>query len=275
MTNIVSIIIPTRNSERSLRTCLQSIKNQTYRGIEIIIVDNQSLDRTLEIAKTYKTKIFCHGTERSAQRNFGASKAKGDYLLFLDSDMSIPANFVNKCIKKIIENIDCLIIPEVSIGKGFWSQCLRLEKELYKNTDWIEAPRFIRKELFFKVRGYNTNLISGEDWNLMQKLKPYAKLGRIDLSIRHNEGEIGFFKIIKKKFYYSLYIGRYIEGTKEGWLTNKQINPFFRYYFFLKNIKLLFRDPLVGLGLIYLKTCEYIVGLGGISVSFLFLGKNE
>ena len=75
--NLVSIIIPTLNEEASLEICLKSIKKQTYKNLETIVVDNFSKDRTPEIAKKYTKLVFKKGNERSAQRNFGAKKAKG------------------------------------------------------------------------------------------------------------------------------------------------------------------------------------------------------
>ena len=82
-TPMVSVIVPTCNSAKTLELCLKSIKTQTYPNIEIIIVDKNSADNTRKIAEKYG-KVFIKGPERSAQRNFGASQAAGEYLVFLD-----------------------------------------------------------------------------------------------------------------------------------------------------------------------------------------------
>ena len=82
---LVSVIITTKNSERTLDRCLSTIKNQTYPNIELIVVDNNSTDKTKEIAKKYTKNVFNKGPERSAQRNFGATKARGKFLLIHDS----------------------------------------------------------------------------------------------------------------------------------------------------------------------------------------------
>ncbi len=55
---LVSVIIPTYNSSRTLEKCLESIKNQTYKNVEIIVVDNNSTDNTKEIAKKYTGKAY-------------------------------------------------------------------------------------------------------------------------------------------------------------------------------------------------------------------------
>ena len=69
------MIVTTKNEEKNIENCLQSIKSQTYKNLELIIVDNFSDDKTVEIAKTYEAEVYLKGNERSAQRNFGAAKA--------------------------------------------------------------------------------------------------------------------------------------------------------------------------------------------------------
>jgi glycosyltransferase involved in cell wall biosynthesis len=80
---LVSVIITTKNSEKYIKECLYSIKKQSYKKIESIVVDNNSIDHTKEIAEKYTKSIYNKGPERSAQRNFGAKKTKGDFLLFI------------------------------------------------------------------------------------------------------------------------------------------------------------------------------------------------
>ncbi|MEM2126856.1 MAG: glycosyltransferase family 2 protein, partial [Candidatus Bathyarchaeia archaeon] len=101
---LVSVVIPTFNSEKTIEDCLKSIKNQTYRNIEIIIVDNYSQDKTIKIAKKYDVLIFSKKLGRSAARNFGAKKTMGDFLLFLDSDMVLTPKVIQECVEKIIKN---------------------------------------------------------------------------------------------------------------------------------------------------------------------------
>src|SRR3989338_3629701 len=96
----VSIILTTKNSEKYIRDCLQSIKDQTYKNIEIIVVDNNSSDNTKQIASELAAKVYNHGPERSAQRNFGVKKAKGEYILYLDSDIILSKNVVKDCVNK-------------------------------------------------------------------------------------------------------------------------------------------------------------------------------
>ena len=106
----VSIIITTKNEEKHIENLLRSITSQTYKNIEIILVDNYSTDRTRKIAKN-TNKIYLKGPERSAQRNYGAQKAKGKYLLFLDADMILSPTIIEECIQEAEEKVYSIIHP--------------------------------------------------------------------------------------------------------------------------------------------------------------------
>src|SRR5690242_11687415 len=109
----VSIIITTKNEENVIENLLKTVKAQTYKDIEVIVVDNNSKDSTKEIAKKFTKLVFDKGPERSAQRNFGAGKATGTYLLFLDADMELEEDVVKQCVEVIAkEKVGGVIIPE-------------------------------------------------------------------------------------------------------------------------------------------------------------------
>src|SRR3989344_8919123 len=127
---LISIIITTYNSGDVLEACLKSIKNQTFKNFEIIVVDESSKDNTQEIAKRYSDKFINEGKERCQKRNIGADNASADYLFFIDSDMQFTPTVVEECIKHLAPDT-LLMIPEVSFGEGFWSQCKSFERAMY------------------------------------------------------------------------------------------------------------------------------------------------
>lgn len=88
---LISVIIPTYNRENHVTKAIQSVIDQTYNNIEIIVVDDGSTDNTRNIVSTYQDKIiyiYKNNGGVSSARNIGISKAKGDYISFLDSDDS-------------------------------------------------------------------------------------------------------------------------------------------------------------------------------------------
>src|SRR3990172_9382448 len=168
---LVSIIIPTFNSERFLDKCLKAIKNQNYPFYEIIVVDQQSTDRTIDIAKKYKATIIPTKKPKfysppSKSRNMGAKVAKGEYLYHLDSDMEVSKNLFQEVVSifKTRGEIGGIMVYEKDKTKGFFSKCKALERRCYKGNDDIDAARIVRKKIFEKVNGYDEEISSGEDF---------------------------------------------------------------------------------------------------------------
>lgn len=263
MNPLVSIVIPTKNSEKFIGCCLESVKDQTYQNLEIIVVDNNSTDRTKEIAKKHADKIFNYGPERSAQRNFGAKNCTGEYMVFIDSDMKLSRKVILSCVEKIKENksIKGIVIPEESFGEGFWAECKKLEKSFYVGIDWMEGARFFDKKAFWRAGGYDENMISGEDWDLSQKVAEKNKIGRIGEFIFHNEGRVSLSKILAKKFYYAKNFCRYTDKEKNKNHLKKQTGIIGRYKLFFSKPERLLDDSLIGIGMLLMKTCEF--GFGG------------
>lgn len=267
-TPLLSVVIATRNESTNIRTILESIRKQTYQRIEVIVVDNASTDSTKETAKKMGAQVFEKGPERSAQRNFGASKARGNYLLFLDADMILTTVVVKECVKEFKNNIyqKALVIPEKSIGIGFWAACKALERSLYVGVDWLEAARCYRKDTFIELGGYDEKLTGPEDVDLPQRLKARFgnnSVGRIRGYIIHNEGHLSLERSLQKKYYYARYFPAYSKKIVNAEYARKQSNVALRYWVLIRNPKKLFEHPAIGLGMLFLKSAEFIAGAFG------------
>lgn len=267
---LVSVIVPTKNSAGTIEMCLKSIKEQTYPDIEIIVVDNYSEDGTAEIARKY-AQVFVKGPERSTQRNHGAENAKGNYLVFIDSDMELTSTVIEECVHEIVsDDIGAVVIPEISVGEGFWTRCKALERSCYIGDDTIEAARFFDKNVFQKMKGYDETIAGGgEDWDLPQRVKIAGyKIGRIDSLIKHNEGRLSLLKTMNKKYYYAKTIRNYMKKHPE--MAKKQlvlIRPAF-----IRHWQHLACDPIYTVGFIFMKCCEF----GAASLGyFFFRSKRE
>ncbi len=258
----VSVIVPTKNSASTLDACLKSIKSQTYPNIEIVIVDNFSNDLTPNIGRGYTDKFYSKGPERSQQRNFAVKNATGMYVCIIDSDMVLDKDVIKNCVEVIkkTNDISGVIIPEESFGEGFWAQCKRLERSFYIGVPYMEAARFFRKADFQKLKGYDTKMVSGEDWDLSQRIESLGKLARVEKFIYHNEGRISLLKTIQKKFYYARLIRSYIDSSSGSDNLTKQTSILGRYRLFLSKPSVLFSNPVVGIGMLFMKTCEFFFG---------------
>ena len=258
---LVSVIITTRNEEKNIKTCLESIKAQLYQNLEIIVVDNNSTDKTKNISKSFTKKIFNKGPERSVQRNYGVKKSNGEYVLILDADMKLSKRVVSDCVNIIQkENVGGVIIPEESYGIGFWAQVKKLERSFYVGNDLIEAARFFPKNMFNDVGGFDESITGPEDWDLSQRVKDKYGLTRIHSFIYHNEGKLTFWKTVGKKYYYAKKVNQYTKKSINKDVSKTQFSLINRYKTFLQKPGKLFRDPVLGLGVLILKTAEFIAG---------------
>lgn len=271
---LVSVVITTKNSSETLEKLLKSIRKQSYKKIEIIVVDNSSVDETFQIAKKYTKLTFQKGPERSTQRNFGAKKSKGDYLLFLDSDMVLGKNVIKECVKKILDSskndLGGVVIPERSFGSSFWAKAKMLEREINLGEVFFEAARFFPKKVFWKLQGYDQNLSGPEDWDLPQRVAREYKIERIKSFILHNEGHLSLTTLFRKKYYYGLSVDKYLKKQKIP-----LISPTTMYFLrpaFYKKWPLLTKNPVTTFGMFIMLFVETI---GGSLGYFVGKFKNE
>jgi glycosyltransferase involved in cell wall biosynthesis len=229
----VSVIITTRNEENNIEKCLKSINGQDYPGdrIEIIVIDNNSEDRTKELSLHYTDKVFNFGPERSAQRNMGVNKASGEYILYLDADMSLSNGLISECSKKC-KDTDCiaLYIPERIEGNSYWSKVRDFERSFYNGTA-IDCVRFVRRDKFLEIGGFDENLTGPEDWDLDRRIRQMGKVDIIESPLYHLEGEFNLKKYLNKKTYYMQWFDIYAQKWgKNDPAIKKQLGFGYRYF---------------------------------------------
>jgi glycosyltransferase involved in cell wall biosynthesis len=177
----VSIIIPTNNSGETIEECLKSIQGQTYPFYEVIIVDNFSNDDTLETTKKFGAETIREKCNPAQARNIGVDNSTGKYVLLLDSDQVLSPTVVEECVE-ICENekIGMVTIPEIFIGKSFWSFCSAAWKNCHEEVDRLSGdrrdminskPRFFVKDEITHVGMLDNSMLWGEDYYLYRKLK--------------------------------------------------------------------------------------------------------
>ena len=181
---MISIIIPTYNAERYLTKLLDSLKNQTFKDFELIIIDSSSKDKTVEIAKRYTDKViiipqnkFDHGGTRAK----AAKMAKGEILVFLTQD-ALPVD------KYVIENI-IEVFEDKNVGAAYGRQISYEDTNLFgkhlrefnypnqtitrtkddikkygiKTAQLSNSFAAYRKNILLETGNFKENLILGED----------------------------------------------------------------------------------------------------------------
>jgi len=178
----VSIVIPTYNEERDIRDCLLSLMKQSYKNIEIIVVDDGSADNTLKIAKEFKKIKVIRDEHRGPgySRNIGARASSGEILGFVDADMVFPEDYIKNLIKPIIEENAIgseEFIQKASNLNNVWSKCWgAYSKENDPNRGYIF--RAIRKKEFEKMGGFDPKYGYADDMTFYFKYGTQSVIAR-------------------------------------------------------------------------------------------------
>lgn len=174
MNDLISVVVPVYNVEKYLQKCIDSIINQTYKKIEIILVNDGSTDNSLSICNEYKKTdsriqvIDKKNGGLSSARNVGIKFSKGKYICFVDADDYLEHNFVEKLYNKIINNkcdiSICNFVYDFENGKSKIRYNNSLENYLmnsseailqlnnYKYFDMSACSKMFKKELFSDIR---------------------------------------------------------------------------------------------------------------------------
>lgn len=265
MKGLVSVIIPTKNASRHLKSLLTSLQKQTYKNIEVVINDDKvTTDDTEKVVRSFKgvKVIYLKENKSMAQgRAVGAKRAKGDYLLHIDADMILGPRVVESCVKKS-DQYDAIIIPEVSFGEGYWAKVRVFERSLYVGDDTMESARFFSRGAYNSVGGHNKDMVLSEDKDLDLRIREAGfKVGRIKEPIYHNEGKLSIWKDMRKKFFYGKTARVFISQHPEHSL--KQGNLIFRAAYF-RNWKKIVSHPILSWGMFTMKYCEMLAALCGL-----------
>lgn len=165
---MVTIIIPMYNVEKYIEKCILSIMEQTYKNIEILLLDDASTDKSLNIVKEYekkdkriKVKSFSINKGADYLRKQGILLAKGQYIMFVDADDWLDKQTIKKCIESI-EKYNCDIVRF-----GIVRELVTQNRKIYFKK-FCEKETYVKKEDFTKyiyptvITTYNYNSMCGQ-----------------------------------------------------------------------------------------------------------------
>lgn len=267
---LVSIVIPTYNSERTLERCLESIKKQIYKNIQLIIVDGGSKDKTVNIAKEYGAEIhILIKRGRSRQTNYGMKVSKGKYVYRVDHDVILDPTLVAeatfKCEDEGYDAISVFYSPDPTIS--FWARVRKLEKDCYKYDLLRTGPRFFSRKVFDSIGGYRENIVFDECFEINNRLKNTDyKIGTLKSQELHIGEPETLMDVAKKQYYYGLTIKDFLEITPNKETVN-QLNPF--RPILIKNWKKFVKNPVLTLGFIVYDVVQYLAALSGLIMSYI------
>lgn len=176
-----SIIVPTLNEEAYLPRLLKSLKLQTFKDFEVIIVDGGSKDATVQKAKALGANVIHQKGGIAKARNIGAAASKGEILVFLDADCAVPKDFLEKA-KESLDSGDagCLMGWPEPLEPSFFARMAYAFGWLLSLFN-LTMPGYmgfiVRRIAFELVGGYDENLIYAEDMDFQRRLSRITKIG--------------------------------------------------------------------------------------------------
>ncbi len=162
----ISVIIPTYQHGDTIETCLLSFFNQTFKDLEIIVVNDGSTDNTKEILEKYRDRVKIINQENlgaPAARNKGFRESTGEFVIFADADVNAKPEMINKMLEALEKH------PEASFAYSsfMWGKKkfpLRVfDAEALKKINFITSTTLIRREHF---PGWDEKLKKFQDWDL-------------------------------------------------------------------------------------------------------------
>ena len=197
---LISIIVPCYNQGKYLPECLASVHSQRYDNYEIIVINDGSTDadtnRTVREISTPRIKVLETKNQGvSAARNLGIKNSTGKYILPLDADDKIGADFIQKAVEILEKNenikvVNCKVTLFGAKNGRLPVESYSLEKLLARN--FIVVSAIFRRSDFEKTEGYNPNMREGfEDWDFWITLLKNG--GAV-----HTLNDTGFFYRIKR-----------------------------------------------------------------------------
>lgn len=227
----ISVIVPVYNREKTIKRCINSIINQKLSVFEIIVVDDGSTDKTIEIVNEFEGNIkIIRQNHRGAQaaRNLGILNAKGDYIAFLDSDDEWLPQMLEKTVDCLLKHHNnCIVYTDCYIQRETGRRTWRLPEcggdsyfSLLKSPGPMFQSMLVKKEILMKICLLDENIVSYQEWDTAIRLAKFVE----------------FVHVREPLFIYHLHKGETISKDKNreikgyGYIVKKHKNEIIRLH---------------------------------------------
>jgi len=277
---LISIVIPFYNAEKFIKETINSVLNQTYNNIEILLINDGSTDNSLNIVNSLKDDrikiINKNNSGVSSARNLGLSLAKGDYILFLDADDVLENDFLEKMVEKLENNKNAVFCTSLvyemnedltkilKISKGIYNNIA--ENVLFYHFETIPSAFLLKRDFLIENKiKFNELLSSTADRMFLLDLHKkgaegiiensailYYRRHRNSMSFRLTENLVNdnklFYELInindfiknRKKLDYAIFLKFYILGNSYFKLLDLRFIKYFFLIFYKFHLKAIY-----------------------------------
>lgn len=244
----ISVIVPVKNEGDKIESCLKAIFCQTLKPFEVIVVDGNSIDNTVENANKYPVRVFYENYHtRAGACKVGVENARGEVVAFTDADCIVKSNWLENLVREFDDDIVGVGGGIENIGEGIWKRSISLaigtflgsafsiQGRIYNKKKYVRSisgcNSIYRKKDLLNVGNFNVNLPTAEDTELNNRLSKIGKLLYIPNAVvlhNHNRGLIDFAKRMKQYGY----------GRMKSQLWDVQIIPPIFFFFLILSLVL-------------------------------------
>lgn len=208
---LVTVIIPTYNSGRTVESCIRSVLDQSIAPTQVLVIDRYSSDATPTIATRLGVELVQGDYNASVARQVGLARSTGKFVLAVDSDMILQRGVLKDCLRLASIGFDPIAVPEVSIGSNFWARCLSFMKNTSSTfeipgLDFI--PRWYSIDTLQRAGGWDPNIFASEDQDLYFRVASQVgsrmRVGITESCVFHDEGDVSLaeqFRKMRSPFY--------------------------------------------------------------------------
>lgn len=242
MNNLVSVIIPVYNVEKFVLEAIRSIQNQTYKNLEIIVVDDGSVDNTFEIVKSLanqdsRIKVYKNETNLKIVKslNRALSLANGDFIARMDGDDVSMPNRIEVLLNYLLNNPECSLVGSAyiginEVGESSGVSAVPTSQSMIDNTLLYSSPVshiwLAKKEAYDALGGYRADTV--EDYDFLLRMKTsgfiFTNIDSILYQVRRRDGNTASTQGLKQEKAFNYVRNLYKERVKTGEDSYSELN---------------------------------------------------
>lgn len=205
----VAVVVPNYNKRKTLRACLESVYAQTYRPVEVIVVDDVSTDGSLEIARQFPCTIVRSPRNQgpAGARNLGVARSSAPLLFFVDSDTALAPDAIHNAVNAYRETPDCGMVQGIydiePLYDDGWVERYRVLCEHYersRTTATFLSCTLIPRHVFEEAGGLDERLRDGEDFEFGTRVPAHYRLVVTTSVVTKADDEDRFWGCLAERF---------------------------------------------------------------------------